>query len=133
MEACCAFLPDRGLAGRVPEVAALLEEELLGTLPDLVFVPSPVEVHPDHRAVAEAFLSLFCGDAGRRLAATLEGRLIRRYWPSPRAKAAAALLRSARSNRSCRRAATAPALPPCRTQAWKKLTRYMWATCFRAA
>ena len=87
-EARCAFLPDRGLAGRVPEVAALLEEELLGTLPDLVFVPSPVEVHPDHRAVAEAFLSLFCGDAGRRLAATLEGRLIRRYWPSPRAKAA---------------------------------------------
>ncbi len=70
-EARCAFLPDRGLAGRVPEVAALLEEELLGTLPDLVFVPSPVEVHPDHRAVAEAFLSLFCGDAGRRLAATL--------------------------------------------------------------
>lgn len=67
----CAFLPDRGLASSGTALAAALEGELLATRPDLVFVPSPVEIHPDHRAVAEAFLSLFSGDAGRRLAAAL--------------------------------------------------------------
>ncbi len=67
----CAFLPDRGLAGSGASLAAALEGELLATRPDLVFVPSPVEIHPDHRAVAEAFLSLFSGDAGRRLVAAL--------------------------------------------------------------
>lgn len=70
-EARCAFLPDRGLAGRGGEVRELLEQTLLGTRPDLVFVPSPVEVHPDHRAIAEAFLSLLSGDGGRRLADAL--------------------------------------------------------------
>lgn len=69
----CAFLPDRGLSGRLPEVAGLLREALLRSRPDLVFVPSPVEVHPDHRAVAEAFLTLFPGDDGRRLALLLPG------------------------------------------------------------
>lgn len=67
----CAFLPDRGLAASGAALAGALEGELLAKRPDLVFVPSPVEVHPDHRAVAEAFLSLFAGDAGRRLAAAL--------------------------------------------------------------
>ena len=70
-EARCAFLPDRGLGRDGAGLAAALESALLATLPDLVFVPSPVEVHPDHRAVAEAFLSLFSGDGGRRLAAAL--------------------------------------------------------------
>ena len=70
-EARCAFLPDRGLGARAPELSRILEETLLGSMPDLVLVPSPVEVHPDHRAVAEAFLALFPGDAGRRLAAAL--------------------------------------------------------------
>ncbi|GEM_PF-449969 len=67
----CAFLPDRGLSRAGASLSAALEGVLLATLPDLVFVPSPVELHPDHRAVAEAFLSLFSGDAGRRLAAAL--------------------------------------------------------------
>jgi GT2 family glycosyltransferase/LmbE family N-acetylglucosaminyl deacetylase len=67
----CEFLPDRGLARSGASLAAALEGELLAKRPDLVFVPSPVEVHPDHRAVAEAFLSLFAGDAGRRLVAAL--------------------------------------------------------------
>jgi len=67
----CAFLPDRGLGSRAAELAALLEDALLGATPDLVFVPSPVEVHPDHRAVAGAFLGLFSGEAGRRLALAL--------------------------------------------------------------
>jgi GT2 family glycosyltransferase/LmbE family N-acetylglucosaminyl deacetylase len=67
----CAFLPDRGLCSLVPDVSCLLEETLLETLPDLVFVPSPVEVHPDHRAVAEAFLSAFSSESGRRLSGAL--------------------------------------------------------------
>ncbi len=67
----CAFLPDRGLGRTGDPLAAAIEGALLATLPDLVFVPSPVEVHPDHRAVAEAFLSLLAGDAGRRLVAAL--------------------------------------------------------------
>ncbi|HRY42329.1 MAG TPA: glycosyltransferase [Thermoanaerobaculia bacterium] len=67
----CAFLPDRGLGRTGDPLAAAIESGLLAALPDLVFVPSPVEVHPDHRAVAEAFLSLFAGDAGRRLVAAL--------------------------------------------------------------
>lgn len=67
----CAFLPDRGLGLAGESLTAALEGELLATRPDLVFVPSPVEIHPDHRAVAEAFLSLFAGEAGRRFAAAL--------------------------------------------------------------
>jgi len=67
----CAFLPDRGLGLAGEPLAAAIEGELLATRPDLVFVPSPVEIHPDHRAVAEAFLSLFSGDAGRRLVTSL--------------------------------------------------------------
>ena len=69
----CAFLPDRGLSRQLPDVVRLLEEALLRRLPELVFVPSPVEVHPDHRAVAEAFLALLSGEAGRRLALLLPG------------------------------------------------------------
>ena len=70
-EARCGFLPDRGVAEAVAEAARLLGETLLRTRPDLVFVPSPVEVHPDHRAVAAAFLRAVSGDDGRRLAAAL--------------------------------------------------------------
>ena len=47
-------LPDRELG----EQAGVLAEELTKLIadfrPDLVFCPSPVEVHPDHRALAEA-------------------------------------------------------------------------------
>lgn len=48
--------PDRGLADRVVELATSLRTALASARPELVFVPSPVEIHPDHRAVAEAFL-----------------------------------------------------------------------------
>lgn len=51
-------LPDRGLAERLPEVEALLSRWLLEILPDLVFAPSPVETHPDHRAVAAALFGV---------------------------------------------------------------------------
>lgn len=49
--------PDRGLAEKLGEVEDLLARWLVDAVPDLVFVPSPVETHPDHRAVAAA---LFC-------------------------------------------------------------------------
>lgn len=76
----CGFLPDRGLSARPPELARLLEEALLASRPQLVFVPSPVEVHPDHRAVAAAFLSLFRGGTGRSLLRALpEGARVAFY------------------------------------------------------
>jgi LmbE family N-acetylglucosaminyl deacetylase len=51
-------LPDRGLGARAEELEKLLADWLAKTEPDLVFAPSPVETHPDHRAVAYALLSL---------------------------------------------------------------------------
>ncbi|MBK9963732.1 MAG: PIG-L family deacetylase [Holophagales bacterium] len=51
-------LPDRGLGGRAKEVEELLASWLVQAEPDLVFCPSPVETHPDHRAVAYALLAL---------------------------------------------------------------------------
>lgn len=47
-------IPDRGAPDRLPEVEALVARWLLEAAPDLVFAPSPVETHPDHRAVAVA-------------------------------------------------------------------------------
>jgi LmbE family N-acetylglucosaminyl deacetylase/glycosyltransferase involved in cell wall biosynthesis len=47
-------LPDRSLAARREDVAARLRSEIAGFGPDLLLVPSPCEIHPDHRAVAEA-------------------------------------------------------------------------------
>jgi LmbE family N-acetylglucosaminyl deacetylase/glycosyltransferase involved in cell wall biosynthesis len=52
-----AFLgfPDRGLDGTI---AAGLRAELLAFRPDLVLVPAPIEIHPDHLALARAFCEL---------------------------------------------------------------------------
>ena len=47
-------LPDRELASRREELDAALGELLEEFRPDLVLCPSPVEIHPDHRALAEA-------------------------------------------------------------------------------
>jgi LmbE family N-acetylglucosaminyl deacetylase len=47
-------IPDRGASERIPEIEALLARWLVEAAPDLVFCPSPVETHPDHRAVAAA-------------------------------------------------------------------------------
>ncbi len=47
-------IPDRGAGDRLREVEELLARWLLEAAPDLVFAPSPVETHPDHRAVAVA-------------------------------------------------------------------------------
>jgi LmbE family N-acetylglucosaminyl deacetylase/glycosyltransferase involved in cell wall biosynthesis len=51
-------LPDRGLAERESEVRELLKREIAQHSPDLVLCPSPVEIHPDHRALAEALWGL---------------------------------------------------------------------------
>jgi LmbE family N-acetylglucosaminyl deacetylase/glycosyltransferase involved in cell wall biosynthesis len=48
-------LPDRGLDDAV---APRLREELLAFRPDLILVPSPIEIHPDHFALARVFCEL---------------------------------------------------------------------------
>lgn len=55
-------LPDRGLAARAETLEGLVATWLARSAPDLVFCPSPVETHPDHRAVAYALFAV----AGRR-------------------------------------------------------------------
>ncbi len=47
-------LPDRGLPASAGALAAALDALVGEFRPDLVFCPSPVEIHPDHRALAEA-------------------------------------------------------------------------------
>ncbi len=49
---------DRGLLDRTEDVADALSVLLARLGPDLVFAPSPVEIHPDHRGVAAALLSV---------------------------------------------------------------------------
>lgn len=52
-----AFLgfPDRGLDD---QLAPRLREELVSFRPDLILVPAPVEIHPDHHALARVFCEL---------------------------------------------------------------------------
>lgn len=50
--------PDRGLAARKEAVRARLRDEIARFRPDLVLAPSPCEIHPDHRALAEAVYDL---------------------------------------------------------------------------
>ena len=66
-------LPDRGLGDRPEEVEALLARWLVEAAPDLVFAPSPVETHPDHRAVAVALFRLAARPAVDAAARALEG------------------------------------------------------------
>jgi LmbE family N-acetylglucosaminyl deacetylase len=47
--------PDRGLDDHVAE---RLYDELRTFLPDLILVPSPIEIHPDHVALSRAFCEL---------------------------------------------------------------------------
>ena len=49
---------DRGLGGARAALEDLVATWLAKTSPDLVFAPSPVETHPDHRAVAYALLAV---------------------------------------------------------------------------
>lgn len=65
-------LPDRSLGDRLDEVEALLSRWLVEAAPDLVFAPSPVETHPDHRAVAAALFRLAARPSGDSAGRALE-------------------------------------------------------------
>lgn len=49
-----ASFPDRGLTDLRADVEAAIARQIVEFGPDLVLAPSPVEIHPDHRALAEA-------------------------------------------------------------------------------
>lgn len=51
--------PDRGLTAAL---APRLREELLAFRPDLILVPAPIEIHPDHLALAQIFCDLVQSD-----------------------------------------------------------------------
>ncbi len=51
--------PDRALGN---EASARIREELLAFRPDLVLVPSPIEIHPDHLALSRVFCELVQDD-----------------------------------------------------------------------
>lgn len=53
--------PDRALAGAGRDLEEALAELLAAVKPDTVLVPSPVEVHPDHRATAVALQRVLRG------------------------------------------------------------------------
>lgn len=55
-------LPDRELDASAELLGPLLREVLLRTAPDLIILPSPVEIHPDHQALARAFIELIQAD-----------------------------------------------------------------------
>ncbi|MFI5182439.1 MAG: PIG-L deacetylase family protein [Thermoanaerobaculia bacterium] len=72
-----AGLPDRGLCGAEPALRETLGRTLEESAPDLVFAPSPVEIHPDHRAVACALVAVAEGAApSSRLAEVLAGATV---------------------------------------------------------
>jgi LmbE family N-acetylglucosaminyl deacetylase/glycosyltransferase involved in cell wall biosynthesis len=54
-------LPDRQLALRREELRDKLLTEIRDFAPDLILCPSPVEIHPDHRALAETIYDLVAG------------------------------------------------------------------------
>jgi LmbE family N-acetylglucosaminyl deacetylase/glycosyltransferase involved in cell wall biosynthesis len=47
-------LPDRELSSRAAQLDSEIARLVADFKPDLVFCPSPVEIHPDHRALADA-------------------------------------------------------------------------------
>ena len=65
-------MPDRELASRREELRAELLTQVRDFSPDLILCPSPVEIHPDHRALAETLYELV---AGSRLADADHDRL----------------------------------------------------------
>ncbi|HYM60886.1 MAG TPA: PIG-L family deacetylase [Thermoanaerobaculia bacterium] len=54
--------PDRQLAGAGGELATRLGEALRSFRPDLVLVPSPIEIHPDHLALSRIFCEVIQND-----------------------------------------------------------------------
>ncbi|HEV7241836.1 MAG TPA: PIG-L family deacetylase [Thermoanaerobaculia bacterium] len=59
LEVVFAGYPDRGLGD---EIAPRLREELLSFRPDLILVPAPIEIHPDHLALSRVFCELMQRD-----------------------------------------------------------------------
>ena len=51
-------LPDRELSARREDLKAALAQQIQAFHPDLVLSPSPVEIHPDHRALGETLYEL---------------------------------------------------------------------------
>ncbi|HUP64255.1 MAG TPA: PIG-L family deacetylase [Thermoanaerobaculia bacterium] len=56
-------IPDRQAEESVARIAAMIREELLGFTPDLIVMPSPIEIHPDHAAISIAVIELIQQDA----------------------------------------------------------------------
>ncbi|HWS72633.1 MAG TPA: PIG-L family deacetylase, partial [Thermoanaerobaculia bacterium] len=56
-------LPDRHLGEHSEELLAKLRATIAGFAPDLIAVPSPIEIHPDHLALSQAFCDLVQRDA----------------------------------------------------------------------
>jgi LmbE family N-acetylglucosaminyl deacetylase len=54
--------PDRGLQGKSGELKAAILAQILEYEPDLILVPSPLELHPDHVALSRAVIELFQQD-----------------------------------------------------------------------
>lgn len=59
-------MPDRSLSTRQAELRVSVREVLASERPDLILVPSPVEVHPDHVALCRALFDLVHEDDGLR-------------------------------------------------------------------
>jgi LmbE family N-acetylglucosaminyl deacetylase len=55
--------PDRALDAHVDDLAARLRDVLASYRPDLILVPSAIEIHPDHLALARCFCELIQRDA----------------------------------------------------------------------
>ena len=62
-------IPDRRAEESVARIAAMIREQILGFAPDLIVMPSPIEIHPDHAAISIAVIELIQRDA--ELASTL--------------------------------------------------------------
>src|SRR5258708_21536200 len=54
-------LPDRSLSNRKEGLSKLVRDQIAAFRPDVLVLPSPCEIHPDHRAVAEAAYELVAG------------------------------------------------------------------------
>jgi LmbE family N-acetylglucosaminyl deacetylase len=62
-------IADRAAAENLDALSGQLSQEIADFRPDLILVPSPIELHPDHVAIARALVELLQRDA--ELAATL--------------------------------------------------------------
>jgi LmbE family N-acetylglucosaminyl deacetylase/glycosyltransferase involved in cell wall biosynthesis len=77
-------LADRSLRPRDPALTKRLRDLLLGVRPRVLLVPSPAEVHPDHRALALLVYGLLqTADPGTDLHVALQGTRLAAYEVTP--------------------------------------------------